>query len=346
MKILIPVDPEIPVPPIHYGGVERLVDGLITAYNQMGHEVILLAHEKSTAKDAKKIYAWQVKHSRGWANVFKNAFTLLKVYRKEKPDIIHSFGRLMYLYPTLFTSKVPVLMTYGRFISPKSTALASVLGGKRMNFTSAAGHMLSHLKWFKQKFTPIYNFTLTNYFVPDHTVEKEHLMFLGRIEDIKGTKECIEAALATGTKLIIAGNIQPGHDAYFDTYIKPHLTNPLINYVGPVNDEQKRFYLQRAKAFLFPIKWEEPFGIVMAEAMACGVPVIAFKRGSVPEVVINGKNGFVVENVEEMIQAVKQIDAIDRGFVRSDCEARFSLEVIAKQYLEVLFRLTEKNYRL
>lgn len=338
MKILIPVDPEIPVPPKLYGGVERLVDGLIDAYKKNGHEIVLLAHQESTNPNAKR-YAWKNASSRGWKNTAQNALTLLKVVRKEKPDVIHSFGRLMYLYPTLLMTNVNFLMTYGRFISTKSTGLMNFLFGKRANYTAAAGHMLNHIQKNKEKFTPVYNFTWTDFYLPDETIPKDILMFLGRIEDIKGTKECIEVALATNSKLIIAGNIQPGHDEYFEQYIQPHLSNPLIEYVGPVNDEQKLYYLQRTKAFLFPIKWEEPFGIVMAEAMACGVAVIGFKRGSVPEVVKHNETGFVVENVEQMVEAVRGIKSIDRNNVREDCVERFSLEVIAKQYLDLLSKI-------
>ena len=343
MKIVLTVDPEIPVPPIFYGGVERLVDGLAKAFTQKGHEVYLLAHKDSTQKDVKEFFPWKGTHSRNTWDTIRNSLKLRKVVRKVKPDIIHSFSRLLYLYPTLFSSSVPVVMTYGRFISPKSTALASILGGKKMNFTSAAAHMLSHLKKYKHKFTPIYNFTLTDYFVPNEEIEKEHFMFLGRIEDIKGTREAIEVALLTGNKLIIAGNIQPGHDDYFEKYINPHLNNPLIEYVGSVDDEQKKYYLQRAKAFLFPIKWKEPFGIVMAEAMACGVPVIAFRRGSVPEVVEHGKTGFVVDTVEEMIEAVDKIDSINRQYVREQCLKRFSLDVISDEYLHLFEKILNEN---
>lgn len=331
-------DPEIPVPPKLYGGVERLVDGLAKAYQEMGHEIFLLANLDSTCAAATKIYAFPALASRGYINVAKNAWKLYQVVKEVKPDVVHSFSRLLYTYPVLLTRKLSFLQTYGRFISPKSTKLASLVGGKKMNFTAAANHMLTHLK-DPRKFTPIYNFVDTNYFVPDDKVEKEYLMFLGRIEDIKGTKECIEVALATNTKLIIAGNIQPGHEAYFDSKIKPFLENPLIDYVGPVNDAQKLFYLQRSKAFLFPIKWEEPFGIVMAEAMACGTPVIGFKRGSVPEVVNNNETGFVVNNTEQMIIAVDKISKIDKEKVRKDCVERFSREVIAEQYIELLKKI-------
>jgi len=344
MKILLTVDPEIPVPPIFYGGIERLVDGLAKAFTQKGHEVYLLAHKDSAQKDVKELFAWRGTYSRKNWDTIRNAIKVRKVVSQVKPDIIHSFSRLLYLYPTLFSSSIPVVMTYERYISPKSTALASILGGKKMNFTSAAGHMLSHLKKYKHKFTPIYNFTLTDFFVPNEKLEKEHLMFLGRIEDIKGTREAIEVALLTGNKLIIAGNIQVGHDDYFEKYINPHLNNPLIEYVGTVDDEQKKYYMQRAKAFLFPIKWEEPFGIVMAEAMACGVPVLAFNRGSVPEVVEHGKTGFVVDTVEEMIEAVGKIDSVDRQYVREQCLKHFSLDVISDEYLHLFEKiLNEKN---
>jgi glycosyltransferase involved in cell wall biosynthesis len=245
MKILIPVDPEIPVPPILYGGVERLVDGLITAYSKMGHEVYLLAHKDSKAKDANKIFFWKGTHSRNKWHAVINSLKLLSVFRMVKPDVIHHFARLLYAYPTMAITRTPLVMTYGRKISPYSTTLASFFGGKKIHFTSAAAHMLNHIK-NKSKFTPVYNFTDVDYFVPDNDVEKLHLMFLGRIEDIKGTKECIEVALALNEKLIIAGNIQPGHDEYFNNQIKPHLNNPLIEYIGPVDDEKKTLLLTKS----------------------------------------------------------------------------------------------------
>jgi glycosyltransferase involved in cell wall biosynthesis len=335
MKILITVDPEIPVPPKLYGGIERIVSSLCKLYSEKGHDVYLLANSDSTEKFAKKIIGWHGKTSRGKLDVFKNMCQLLRTVQKYKIDVIHSFSRLLYLYPTLlFRKNIGVLQTYQRKISKKSTNLVYIAGGKKINFTACSKYMYTGFKRI-EKWHAVHNFTDTSYFIPDDAVEKTHLLFLGRIEDIKGTREAIEVALATNNKLIIAGNIQPGHDEYFNTLIKPHLNNPLIQYVGPVNDEQKLYYLQRAKAFLFPIKWEEPFGIVMAEAMACGVPVIGFRRGSVPEVVKHGETGFVVNSVEEMIEAVGNINKINLSEVRQDCVNRFSVEVIAMQYLDL-----------
>ena len=337
MKILIPVDPEIPVPPLLYGGVERLVDGLVNAYASLGHDVVLVAHEDSKSEFA-KIYAWPAKASRGSLNTFQNSRKLYQVVNKEKPDVIHSFGRLLYMFPIMIFKTIPMLMTYGRAISVKTTEISSKLAGDKLKYTCCGAHMLNDLPNAKN-FTPIHNFTLVDYFIPDTTVKKEYLMFLGRIEDIKGTKEAIDVALATNQKLVIAGNIQPGHDAYFESEIKPFINHELIEYVGPVNDEQKLELLQKSTAFLFPIKWEEPFGIVMAEAMACGVPVIGFRRGSVPEVVKDGVTGFVVDNVDEMIQAVLKIDEIDRTIVREDCVNRFSLEYISNKYLQLFKKM-------
>lgn len=338
MRILLTVDPEIPVPPINYGGIERIVSSLSKAYTQKGHQVILLANPKSTEESARRIIGWKGLTSRGKKDVLMNTWLLYKTAKKYKPDIIHSFSRLLYLFPVFLFTKTRVVQTYQRKISKRTTSLANKLAGNKIRFTSCASYM--H-KGFPQieKWQGIYNFTDTDYFTYDKTFNGEYLFFLGRIEEIKGTKEAIEVALATNTKLIIAGNIQEGHDAYFNQFVKPHLSNPLIEYVGPVNDQQKKELLQKAKAFLFPIQWEEPFGIVMAEAMACGVPVIGFRRGSVPEVVKDGVNGFIVENVEEMIDAVKRIDEINRDSVREDCEKRFSLQVISEQYLDLFKRI-------
>jgi len=338
MKILITVDPEIPVPPKLYGGIERIVSSLSKSYKKNGHEVILLANPESTEESADKIIGWKGLSSRGKKDIFSNTRQLFGVVQSYKPDIIHSFSRLLYLFPVFLFTKTRVVQTYQRKISKKTTNWANKLAGKKLHFTSCAAYMHKGFDKIK-KWHPIYNFTDTNYFNYNNDIKTKHLFFLGRIEDIKGTKECIEVALATNQKLIIAGNIQPGHEEYFKKNIEPHLNNPLIKYVGPVNDEQKLYYLQKSKAFLFPIKWEEPFGIVMAEALACGVPVIGFNRGSVPEVIKHGKTGYIVSNVKEMIDAVKQIDLIDRNFVREDCVKRFSLDIISKQYLSLFEKI-------
>lgn len=335
MKIFLTVDPEIPVPPTAYGGIERIVDGLAKEYQAAGHTVILIANQQSTCKFATKIFGWKGLSSGKMLHTLQNAIQLYKLVLKQKPDAIHSFSRLLYLYPVFFFTKVRVVQSYQRAISTKSTALAATIAGKKIHFTACAGHLFKNFE-NKSKFTAVYNFTDTDYFTLNTNSQRNYFAFLGRIEPIKGTAEAIEACLLAKQKLIIAGNISNEYKAYFEEKVKPYLQEGVIEYIGPVNDEQKKALLQNAKAMLFPIQWEEPFGIVMAEALACGTPVIAFNRGSVPEVITNGVNGFIVSDVKDMGESIKVIDRINHLNVSNTAKERFSSSVIAKQYLLLL----------
>jgi glycosyltransferase involved in cell wall biosynthesis len=183
----------------------------------------------------------------------------------------------------------------------------------------------------------VHNATDTQYFrfngIPD---EPGYVVFLGRLTANKGVHLAIEAARLAGVRLLIAGSIsqEPGGPEYFTTKVKPQLGDDTV-YVGEVNDEQKRELLGAARALLFPIQWNEPFGIVMAEALACGCPVIGWRNGSVPEVVRHAENGFIVESVAEMAEAIRQIERIDRAVCRGDAEERFSPEALVNGYLRV-----------
>lgn len=334
MKIILTCDPEIPVPPLLYGGIERIVDGLARGYSELGHEVYLVAHADSTCSYTLQNFAWPALNSRGLQNIIKNTRFLDKVICKVKPDLIHSFSRLLYLYPSLMYRRTRFIQSYQREISSKSTRIASLIGGSKLSYTSCGAHMINDLP-NKKKFTPIFNFTDTNYFSFNAERKREYLVFLGRIEDIKGTAEAIEAAIIANEKLIIAGNIQEGHEKYFEMKVATRLTHPLIEYIGEVNDEQKRKLLQGAKAFLFPIKWEEPFGIVMAEALSCGTPVIGFNRGSVPEIVVDGVNGFIVNDTIQMAKAISQVKPLNYQRIANEARLRFSINQITNEYLKL-----------
>lgn len=171
----------------------------------------------------------------------------------------------------------------------------------------------------------------------------DYLLFAGRIVPEKGAKEAIQVAQATNSKLLIIGPTFPDQQDYFDQHIKPHL-NEKILYLGFVEHEQIVRYFQKARAFLMPIQWEEPFGLTMVEAMACGTPVIACRRGSVPEVIKNGKTGYVVDSIGEMVKAVKKIDKIKAPDCRQHVEEHFSLDVMAAGY-EAAFEKTLKLFR-
>lgn len=158
-----------------------------------------------------------------------------------------------------------------------------------------------------------------------------HLLFVGRLLPQKGAAESIQAARQAGESLVIAGPRDQDDDTYWQTQIAPYL-NDQIHYAGVIERHRLSTHYRKAKALLMPISWEEPFGLVMIEAMACGTPVIAFRRGSVPEVVIDGQTGFIVDTVEEMVTAIKRIDTINRRACREHVAKNFSLEKMIDGY--------------
>ena len=226
-------------------------------------------------------------------------------------------------------------MSYQRQVTVKGIKIINSIPNKNLIFTACSNYCVSTGN-VAGKWATIYNsLDFSQYELNNEVEETAPLIFLGRLDKIKGVHTAINVAKATNNKLIIAGNIShtPDNYAYFKNEIEPLIDGDQIKYVGELNDVEKNFYLRKSKAFLFPIEWDEPFGIVMIEAMACGTPVIGFKRGSVPEVIDHGLTGFIVNNEEEMISALKSINQIIRTNCRQVSESRFNSETIAKQYL-------------
>lgn len=332
MKIAIIADPELPIPPMLYGGIERIISMLVEGYVELGHEVSLFAHAES--KTSARLFGYSGKTSTSGLDILKNTFLINKELFRNKYDIIHSFGRLIYLLPQL-PFRTPKIMSYQREPTISQVKKAKRLSkGNSLAFTGCSAYISNQILPYAPAY-PIFNgVNLKTYHFSNAISKDAPLVFLGRIEPVKGTHLAIQIALATKKKLIIAGNVPTEYNEYFEQQIKPYLSDQ-IEYIGPVNDEQKNKLLGSALAFLMPIEWNEPFGIVMAEAMACGTPVIGFNRGSIPEVIISGLNGYRCNNLQEMIVAVESIATIDRKIVREDAERRFSSEVIISQYLNL-----------
>ena len=175
-------------------------------------------------------------------------------------------------------------------------------------------------------------------FSPDHD---DYLVFLGRISPEKRPDRAIAIARAMGMPLKIAAKVDAVDKAYFWAEIEPLMDTPLVEFIGEIGEEEKSALLGRAAALLFPIDWPEPFGLVMIEAMACGTPVIAWDRGSVPEVVDHGVTGFIVNSEEEAMEAVRTLHSIDRHQVRNVFEHRFTAHVMARSYLALYRNLLE-----
>lgn len=338
MKILLVMDPGILVPPKGYGGHERLVYMLSQQYTRLGHEVHLLVTTGSKVpgcvvhdfgKEGFPPNKWDARKAipTAWKFLWKH---------RNNFDLVHNFGRLAYLLPIL-NHPIKKIMTYGREISTANIKNINRLPNKNIVFTGCSNDLISRGN-VAGRWEAVYNaIEFDKYTLQPVVPADAPLMFLGRIEEIKGCHTAIEIAKATGNDLIIAGNISPlaEEQLYFKSRIEPHINGKQIKYVGQVNDEQKNFYLQQAKALLFPIEWNEPFGMVMTEAMACGTPVIGFEKGSVPEVVTNGITGYVVETKNEMIEAVKKIHVIDRTLCRQTAFKSFDVSVVADHYLSL-----------
>jgi glycosyltransferase involved in cell wall biosynthesis len=163
----------------------------------------------------------------------------------------------------------------------------------------------------------------------------DYLLWIGRMSPDKGPHRAIAAAREAGARLLVAGPVQPGQEEFFAKEVEPFLGSDGIEYVGEAGTDDKRRLYAGARGFLMPIRWREPFGLVMVEALACGTPVIAFREGSAPEVVEHGRTGFVVDDEHEMAEAVGRLGDIDPAACRSACEERFSVDAAVRGYEEV-----------
>jgi glycosyltransferase involved in cell wall biosynthesis len=269
-----------------------------------------------------------------------NAWAIWRtIHSRERPDLVHSFGRLAYLAP-LFRERLPKIQSYQRHVTPRSVRLGTLLGGPSLSFTACSRFCAEAAAQAGGSWTAIPNgVPLDRYTFRACVPADAPLVFLGRVERIKGAATAIAVARAAGRRLVIAGNhAEAGPEAdYFREEIIPNCDGSSIRYVGPVTDEQKNELLGGAAALLFPVAWDEPFGIVMAEALACGTPVLAFPRGAVPEVVSHGLDGFLCDDLDDMVAAVARIGELDRAHCRATCEQRFSDRAVVGQY-EALYR--------
>ena len=168
------------------------------------------------------------------------------------------------------------------------------------------------------------------------------MAFIGRISPEKGVDAAIQIDKKVGIKLKIAAKVSQKDQAYFDSEIRHLLNDPIIEFVGEIGEIEKGDFLGNAMAMLFPIDWPEPFGMVIIESFACGTPVIAYNHGSVPEIINDGKTGFIVESIDQALQAVNKIDKIKRKNCREEFETRFNVERMCKDYLNVYSQLIKR----
>ncbi|HXI69420.1 MAG TPA: glycosyltransferase [Verrucomicrobiae bacterium] len=348
MKILLTADPELPVPPKLYGGIERVIDVLVRELQARGHEIGLVAHRESTVV-ATRLFPWPGLHSQNRWDALRNTGALWRATRQFQPDVVHSFSRLAYLSPLFLQSSIlrlrspRMIMSYQRQPTERQVARAARLAGPALTFTGCSEHICREGRRGGGNWHAIPNCVeLGKYTFQPDVKPAAPLVFLSRVERIKGAHTAIAVAKRTGRRLTIAGNHgESGEEGrYWQKEILPYLGKDGIEYVGPVDDVQKNQLLGQAAAMLVPIEWEEPFGIVFAEALACGTPVISCPRGALPEIVREGVDGFLVNNAEQACAAVEKLPAINRADCRQRAEAKFSSGAVTERYLELYSKLS------
>lgn len=324
-------------PPRHYGPWERVVSLLTERLVERGHEVTLFATGDSLTAgtlhsvcpkgyeedDSLIPKVWECLHI---AEVFERAGDF---------DIIHNNFDFLPLSYSGFVD-TPVLTTIHGFSSPgilpvykkynKSTYYVSISDADRspqLDYVDTIHHGID-IGQFDFESNP-----------------EDYLLFFGRIHPDKGTAEAIEIARACNKKLLIAGIIQDKE--YYQRYVVPQLENGRVEYRGSVGPADRNTLIGRAQAMLHPIAFNEPFGLSVIEAMACGTPVIAFDRGSMPELIEHGKNGFVVNSLDEAIRAVSDVEKLDRNYCRHHVEKYFTADRMAEEYIEVYNRILKRN---
>jgi glycosyltransferase involved in cell wall biosynthesis len=324
------------VPPKLYGGTERVVAWLVDELVALGHQVTLFASgDSQTRGELHAVWPRALRLGRKGTDPTAACAVLLEAVAKRAKDfdVIHAHIDWLPL-PLLSRLGVPFLTTmHGRLDLPGLDNVVREF--PRAPFVSISDDQRRPL--------PEANWTATIHhgLPPDlfrsSDAPGSYLAFLGRLTAEKGPEDAIRIAHAVRRPLRIAAKIPRGETVFFKKRLEPLIDGKKVHLVGEVDDAKKQPFLAQAAALLFPIDWPEPFGLVMIEAMACGTPVIAYRSGSVPEVIEDGVTGFIVEDEKQAIAAVHRLEQLDRRKIRSRFEERFSAKRMAKEY-EGLYR--------
>jgi glycosyltransferase involved in cell wall biosynthesis len=320
------------VPPKLYGGTERVVAWLADELIELGHDVTLFASGDSQTR-ATLVPAWPraLRLGRPRSDPIAAQATLLECVaeRATEFDVIHSHIDWLHL-PLLTRLGIPFVTTsHGRMDLPGlDLTIRRFPHAPFIAISDNQSLPLPAANWIGT----VYHGMPPDLLQPSFAAGT-YLAFLGRLTAEKGPEVAIRIARAVGMPLHIAAKVPRGERRYFKETLEPQIDGDQVRLIGEVNDKTKRDFLAGAAALLFPIDWPEPFGLVMIEAMACGTPVIALRRGSVPEVIEDGVSGVIVDSEEQAVEAIKRLGELDRRAVRAAFERRFTARRMAEDYV-------------
>lgn len=353
MKIAILSTPWIAVPPKGYGGIEAVVANLTEGLVKRGHDVLLFATGDSQTC-ARLAYAYtqalgnNLLLKQNPYNILRHIHGFMKIVIQEKFDIIHNHNQYQSMY-FLDLISTPFVHTLHGSTRQKEKVVSGYIDDIRDTLNRFAHHAFVSISDNQRQGMPHLNYikTVYNGIKTDEFYLGEgkggYLAWIGRITPTKGVDTAIRVARKAGLPLKIAAFIDPGDRAYFESEIKPQLGKN-IEFLGEIRDpKEKAKFLADAIATLFPIRWHEPFGLVMVESMASGTPVIAFPFGSASEVIEDGKTGFLVKDEEEMVEAVAKIDRLDRRVIREYAIKKFNLDQMIEGYLQVYEEVIKRS---
>jgi glycosyltransferase involved in cell wall biosynthesis len=328
------------IPPKLYGGTERVISWLTEELVALGHDVTLFASgDSDTAATLVPVWPKALRLDGSVRDACALHMMMLEQVRRRAADFDLLHFHLDY-YPFSLFSRQPtpfVTTLHGRLDLPEhqpvfttfsSVPVISISDAQRQTVPQAGWVRTVHHGLPEQLLTP-------------RPVQPSYLACLGRISPEKGIARAIRIAGRCGIPLKIAAKVDKVDRDYFDEEIRPLIVSPHVEHIGEISDGEKSEFLSGALALLVPIDWPEPFGLVMIEAMACGTPVIAFNRGSVPEVVENGLTGFIVDDEAGAVEAVAQAVRLPRGAIRARFEERFTARRMANDYLDVYRELVK-----
>ena len=335
VRIAVIAPPWTPIPPSLYGGIELVVDNLATGFQDAGHEVMLFTTGDSTCPVPRKWSLSVAEGSRIGSAVPELRHVMAAYETVQGYDIVHDHTVLGPAYSALFPDLRVVTTNHGPFNEDLIDVYQRV--ARRVPLIA-----ISHAQRKPAPHIPVarvihHGLPAEDY--PFGAGDGGYCLFLGRMSFEKGAHRATEAAWKAGVPLVLCAKMrEPSEFAYFEKYVKPYL-NDDIRYLGEVPHDQKLELLAGAKALLFPISWNEPFGMVMIEAMACGTPVLAFPEGSVPEVVDDGKTGFICNDIDAMAEAIGRVDTLDRAACRARVEDYFSTDRMVAEHVELFEQL-------